>query len=109
IYLRKDLERDGERFESSSDTEVLLRLLARHGARALSLLNGMFALALVDTHARTFLLARDRLGVSLPFGRRRGRGVCRLPPLYAKYALPEADRPGEHGWTGASSGGPLFS
>ena len=63
LELRRDLEREGERFESGSDTEVLLRLLARLGAQALSLLDGMFALALVDTQARTFLLARDRLGV----------------------------------------------
>lgn len=63
LELRRDLEREGECFESGSDTEVLLRLLARRGVQALSLLNGMFALALVDTQARTFLLARDRFGV----------------------------------------------
>ena len=61
--LRRDLENRGETFQSNSDTEVLLRLLARRGPEALSLLNGMFALALVDTETRTFLLARDRLGV----------------------------------------------
>lgn len=63
LELRRELESTGERFHSGSDTEVLLRLLTRYGADALSLLNGMFALALVDTHSRTFLLARDRLGV----------------------------------------------
>lgn len=63
LELRQDLERAGERFRSGSDTEVLLRLLMRSGADALPLLNGMFALAFVDTEARRFVLARDRLGV----------------------------------------------
>ncbi len=63
IELRRDLESRGERFRSDSDTEVLLRLLARHGHAALNMLNGMFAIAFIDTRARTFLLARDRLGV----------------------------------------------
>lgn len=62
VELRTALEQQGEKFQSTSDTEVLLRLLARDGAQALSQLNGMFALALVDTYEGTFLLARDRLG-----------------------------------------------
>ena len=63
VELRRKLERAGETFSSSSDTEVLLRMLARYGPQALGQLNGMFALAFVDTERRTFLLARDRLGV----------------------------------------------
>lgn len=63
VELRRDLEAEGERFRGGSDTEVLLRLLARRGEAALPLLNGMFAFALIDTERRTFLLARDRLGV----------------------------------------------
>ncbi len=63
LELRRDLERAGEVFRSGSDTEVLLRLLMRLGTEALPLLNGMFALAFVDTKRRRFVLARDRLGV----------------------------------------------
>lgn len=63
LELRAELEADGERFRGGSDSEVLLRLLMRRGAQALESLNGMFALAFVDTRQRTFLLARDRLGV----------------------------------------------
>lgn len=63
LELRAELEARGERFVSGGDTEVLLRLLAREGAEGLRRVNGMFALAFVDTERRTFLLARDRLGV----------------------------------------------
>jgi asparagine synthase (glutamine-hydrolysing) len=60
--LRDALVQAGERFAGSSDTEVVLRLLARDGERALARLDGMFALALLDTQTGTLLLARDRAG-----------------------------------------------
>ena len=61
--LRAELEAAGERFVSRSDTEVLLRLLARDGVAALSRLDGMFALMLIDTVERRLLLARDPFGI----------------------------------------------
>jgi asparagine synthase (glutamine-hydrolysing) len=60
--LRHQLTAGGERFKSSGDTEVLLRLLAREGEAALPRLNGMFAFALWDERERRLLLARDRFG-----------------------------------------------
>lgn len=62
LELRKKLEQQGERFISTSDTEVLLRILQVYGASGLKMLNGMFALAFIDTQEKTFILARDRLG-----------------------------------------------
>lgn len=61
--LRDELESDGERFASTSDTEVLLRLIARQGPRALARVRGMFALACWDADERSLLLARDRFGI----------------------------------------------
>ena len=61
--LRAALEREGRRFRSHSDTEVLLTLYAREGAAMLRRLRGMFGLALWDEAEQTLLLARDPLGV----------------------------------------------
>lgn len=61
--LRRDLESQGERFSTSSDTEVLLRLIVRSGPGALSRVRGMFALACWSLRERSLLLARDRFGI----------------------------------------------
>lgn len=62
-HLRRELEADGERFRSASDTEVLLRLLVRRGPSALPALRGMFALALWDEAEQSLLVARDGFGI----------------------------------------------
>jgi len=61
--LRSDLEGRGCRFGSTSDTEVLLELLAQGGSRAIEKVIGMFAVALWDRRDRRLVLIRDRLGV----------------------------------------------
>ncbi len=61
--LRRELEAQGHRFRTASDTEVLGRLVAVMGPRALARVRGMFALALWNADARTLLLARDRFGI----------------------------------------------
>jgi asparagine synthase (glutamine-hydrolysing) len=61
--LRADLEAEGCRFRSQSDTEVLLYALAVWGIKALGRFNGMFALALWDRAEKKLLLARDRYGI----------------------------------------------
>ena len=60
--LRAELEREGARFGSESDTEVLLQALVRRGPDALERVHGMFAFAFHDAGRGTLLLARDRLG-----------------------------------------------
>jgi asparagine synthase (glutamine-hydrolysing) len=61
--LRTACMQEGETFRTTSDTEVLLTLLARKGPAALERLRGMFALALWDTREQTLLLARDVFGI----------------------------------------------
>lgn len=49
-------------WQTQSDTEVLLALLIQKGAEALSMLEGMFAIAFYDRREQNLLLARDRFG-----------------------------------------------
>src|SRR6202795_4201870 len=50
--LRAELEADGARFRTTSDTEALLHLYARYGAAMVHRLRGMFALAIWDEARR---------------------------------------------------------
>ncbi len=92
--LREELEADGVRFASASDTEVLLHLYRRQGEALVERLEGMFAFALWDRRRRRLLLARDPHGIkplyyaqgggSIRFASSvrallRGRGVSRDP------------------------------
>ncbi len=59
---REQLEKDGYRFASRTDTEVVLALYDRYGMECLQHLRGMFAFAIYDEHAKTLFCARDRIG-----------------------------------------------
>jgi asparagine synthase (glutamine-hydrolysing) len=61
--LRQELERDGDAFQSHSDTEVVLAGLTRYGAAFLTRLEGMYALAFFDPRSGSLLLARDPAGI----------------------------------------------
>ena len=61
--LRQELEAQGERFRTTSDTEILLRLLDRDGPSALERCNGQWGIAHLDRPTRTLTLMRDRFGV----------------------------------------------
>jgi asparagine synthase (glutamine-hydrolysing) len=66
IYNYLELRRDhlsGDRFASSSDTEVILHMYDKFGEDCVRYFNGMFAFAIWDTKARRLFLARDRVGV----------------------------------------------
>jgi len=60
--LRAELEGEGMRFQSDSDTEVLLKGWAAWGEGMLDRLAGMFAFCLVEHASGRAVLARDRLG-----------------------------------------------
>ncbi len=61
--LRQQLIRQGHRFRSTGDTEVILRAFIEWGCDCVSRLQGMFAFALWDPRRQRLLLARDRLGI----------------------------------------------
>jgi asparagine synthase (glutamine-hydrolysing) len=60
--LMTELESRGHRFQTQSDTEVILNGYREWGATCVDRFIGMFAFALYDTKTHGLFLARDRLG-----------------------------------------------
>lgn len=61
--IREELKHDGYKFETDSDTEVVLKLYHRDGLPGIDRLNGMFAIAIYDKPEKNLHLVRDRLGI----------------------------------------------
>lgn len=64
--IKKELIALGYTFETTSDTEVLIKGFSEWGKEILPKLNGMFAFAIYDSKNNTIFCARDRMGVK-PF------------------------------------------
>lgn len=60
--LRQDLQHRGHRFQSGTDTEVLVHAYEEWGPSCLNRLEGMFAFALWDGYQKRLWAARDRMG-----------------------------------------------
>ena len=60
--IRKDLEEKGLKFNTTSDTEVLLKGLYTYGWRILDKLEGMWSIAVYDENTSRLTLCRDRFG-----------------------------------------------
>ena len=74
--LRATLERDGHRFHTRTDEEVIAHAYDRWGTRAFERLRGPFACAIWDEPNRRLLLARDHVGIRpLYFAMLHGHGL----------------------------------
>ena len=60
--LRENLLKEGFKFTTRTDTEVLLALYQRDKEKMLDKIEGMFAFAIWDKQDQSLFLARDRLG-----------------------------------------------
>ena len=63
IELREELKSLGSRFRTETDTEVILQIYDKFGETGFSKMNGMWALAIADLHARRVVLSRDRFSI----------------------------------------------
>lgn len=61
--LRAELEAEGCRFYSNTDTEVVINAYRTWGEECLHRFNGMFAFVLYDRQAGRLFAARDRFGI----------------------------------------------
>ena len=91
--LRARLTQRGHRFQSHSDTEVLVHLFEDRGPALLDALIGMYAFALWDRATRTLVLARDRFGIKpLYYAIDADGGLRFASELRALLATPGIDR-----------------
>jgi asparagine synthase (glutamine-hydrolysing) len=67
--LRSELENCGHRFQTRSDTEVIVHGYKEWGTKVFNRLNGMFGLAIWDVRNRRLVVARDAMGIKLIYYR----------------------------------------
>jgi asparagine synthase (glutamine-hydrolysing) len=73
--LRDELVKQGHRFRTQSDTEVVLHSYLEWGESFVDHLVGIYAFAIWDARKEQLLLVRDRVGVKPLFYQPLGRGV----------------------------------
>ena len=61
--IREELQKKGYRFQSATDTEVILNAWKEWGTDSFSRFNGMFAFAIYDRRNQKIILARDHAGI----------------------------------------------
>ncbi|MFE6750893.1 asparagine synthase (glutamine-hydrolyzing) [Kitasatospora purpeofusca] len=87
--LRAELRAKGHRFETRSDTEVVLRAYQEWGDALVERLEGMYAFAVWDEREQRLLLVRDRLGVKPLFWAAIDGGIAFGSEPKALFAHPE--------------------
>lgn len=88
VELRQELEAEGYRFRTRSDTEVILAAYLVDGLDGIARLNGDFAFALWDRQHRRLVLARDRMGVRPLYVARRPWGLAFASETKALFRVP---------------------
>jgi asparagine synthase (glutamine-hydrolysing) len=63
ITIREELISLGWKFNSSSDTEVVLKAFCQWGKKSLNRFNGMFVFAIYNQNSGHLFIGRDRLGI----------------------------------------------
>ena len=97
--LRAELQHQGYRFKSDTDTEVLLYLYDREGAEMVEKLRGMYAFALYDEERQGMLLARDPYGIKPLYYADDGatlRVASQVRALRAHQSVDTAPQPAGH-------------
>lgn len=84
--LRRELEAVGHRFQTQSDTEVVVHAYEQWGTAAFARLRGMFAFGLWNGRSRELILVRDRFGMKPLYYNQQGSQVAfasEIRPLFA--------------------------
>jgi asparagine synthase (glutamine-hydrolysing) len=90
--LRKELTGRGHRFETDSDTEVVLHAYLEWGEAVAERLNGMYAFAIWDSRENKLVMIRDRMGIKPFYYYETSDGVLFGSEPKAILANPAAER-----------------
>jgi len=75
IELRDELKKLGYAFQTSGDTEVVLKSYMAWGVDCFKKFNGMWALAILDLNNQNIILSRDRFGIKPLYTTLIGKGL----------------------------------
>lgn len=87
--LRLELIEKGYRFQSNSDSEVLLYALQQYGEKVFTKLNGMFSFIFYDSVEQTWIAARDHFGIKPLYYAEVSGGLIFASEIKALLAHPE--------------------
>ncbi len=89
---REDLQKKGYRFQTTSDTEVVINLYREYGLKFLDKLNGEYAFLLYDVEQSKCYMVRDRSGVKPLFYRNADHEIQIASEAKAILSLPRVPR-----------------
>ena len=92
VELREDLIKKGHRFQTQSDTEVIVHLYEEKGEECVHDLNGQWAFAIWDSRRERLFLSRDRLGVRPLFYAQTAEGFVFGSEIKSLLVVPSVPR-----------------
>lgn len=75
LNLKKILELNGYKFQTTSDTEVLIKLFHMYDIEAFKKISGIFSISLWNEKEKTLYLIRDILGVKPLYYKQKGENI----------------------------------
>lgn len=89
IELRSELKQVGHKFNTSTDTEVILAAYDQWGTDCFARFNGMWGLAIVDLRRRVLVLSRDRLGIKPLYVWAENKAIAFASEIKQFFVLPQ--------------------
>ena len=90
IELRRELQAQGHRFTSDTDTEVIVAAYAEWGKECVHRFNGMWAFAIFDVQSRDLFVSRDRFSIKPCYAHISPQRVAVASEIKAFLALHDA-------------------
>jgi asparagine synthase (glutamine-hydrolysing) len=75
LDLKKELEQKGYKFQTTSDTEVLIKLFYEYNIEAFKRLSGIFSISIWDKNKKILYLIRDIVGVKPLYYREKNGNI----------------------------------